>query len=371
VWNRQEALRFQRQNAAAEKAAERERKLQVTAAGKAQAEQLNADLEARVARLESILRRGLDKEAAIDLNAMLRTDEFPPLGLGEYEVVPPRPVWTPPPEPRVMAGFFGAKSRHDRRVAEARELFERAERDYERAEAARQQWMREQAARHDAAVQTHQAEVARHNNAVAQLAAGLRQRDRESVQHYLELALSGTLLPDEVPHAAEVEKPQAGRTALSPRDGRQRPYHTLSQRRARRPRAADSTVQSSDRGARKLRLHPARWHTGSSTLPNPALSDQESARRDANRHPAPAPVPEVTRLGRTLRQWRDQILAYVAPGGLNNGGTEALNLIIDKTRRLAQASATSPTTDYASCSPHTEPGPADNDLPMLNPAEPD
>ena len=59
-------------------------------------------------------------------------------------------------------------------------------------------------ARHDAAVQTHQAEVARHNNAVAQFAAGLRERDRESVQYYLELALSGTLLPDDVPHAVEV-----------------------------------------------------------------------------------------------------------------------------------------------------------------------
>jgi hypothetical protein len=113
VWNRQEALRFQRQNAAAEKAAERERKLQETAAGRAQAEQLNADLEARVARLESILRRGLDREAAIDLNAMLRVPMNPPLGLGAYGVAPPRPVWTPPPEPRVMAGFFGAKSRHD------------------------------------------------------------------------------------------------------------------------------------------------------------------------------------------------------------------------------------------------------------------
>jgi hypothetical protein len=204
VWNRQEALRFQRQNAAAEKAAEREHKLQETAAGKAKAEQLNADLEARVARLASILQRGLDREAAIDLNAMLRTDEFPPLDLGAYGVAPPRPVWTPPPEPGVMAGFFGAKSRHDRRVAEARELFERAESDYERAEAARQQWVQEQTAHHDAAAQMHQAEVARHNNAVAQFAAGLRERDRESVQYYLELALSGTLLPDDVPRAVEV-----------------------------------------------------------------------------------------------------------------------------------------------------------------------
>jgi len=40
VWNRQEALRLQRQVAAAEKAAERERKLQETAAGKARAERL-------------------------------------------------------------------------------------------------------------------------------------------------------------------------------------------------------------------------------------------------------------------------------------------------------------------------------------------
>ena len=44
AWNRQEALRLQRQEAAAEKAAERERKLQETAAGKAEAERLNADL---------------------------------------------------------------------------------------------------------------------------------------------------------------------------------------------------------------------------------------------------------------------------------------------------------------------------------------
>ena len=94
VWNRQEALRLQRQAAAAEKAAERERKLQEAATGKAQAEQLNAYLEARIARLESILRRGLDREAAIDVNAMLRTEEFPPLDLGTDGVATPRPIWS-------------------------------------------------------------------------------------------------------------------------------------------------------------------------------------------------------------------------------------------------------------------------------------
>lgn len=47
------------------------------------------------------------------------------------------------------------------------------------------------------------------------------------------------------------------------------------------------------------------------------------------------PIPEIARLGRTLRQWRQQVLAYFATSGVSNGGTEAINLLIEKTRRLA------------------------------------
>lgn len=47
------------------------------------------------------------------------------------------------------------------------------------------------------------------------------------------------------------------------------------------------------------------------------------------------PITEVARLGRTLRQWRQQVLAYFATNGVSNGGTEAINLLIEKTRRLA------------------------------------
>jgi len=42
-----------------------------------------------------------------------------------------------------------------------------------------------------------------------------------------------------------------------------------------------------------------------------------------------------SRLSRTLRQWREEILAYFATGGVSNGGTEAINGVIEKTRRLA------------------------------------
>lgn len=47
------------------------------------------------------------------------------------------------------------------------------------------------------------------------------------------------------------------------------------------------------------------------------------------------PIPELARLGRTLRQWRQQVLAYFDTSGVSNGGTEAINLLIEKTRRLA------------------------------------
>ncbi len=47
------------------------------------------------------------------------------------------------------------------------------------------------------------------------------------------------------------------------------------------------------------------------------------------------PIPEVARLGRTLRMWRQHVLARFDTHRISNGGTEAVNLIIEKTRRLA------------------------------------
>jgi hypothetical protein len=48
------------------------------------------------------------------------------------------------------------------------------------------------------------------------------------------------------------------------------------------------------------------------------------------------PIPEVARLGRTLRQWRQHVLARFDTHQISNGGTEAVNLLIEKTRRLAR-----------------------------------
>ncbi len=47
------------------------------------------------------------------------------------------------------------------------------------------------------------------------------------------------------------------------------------------------------------------------------------------------PIPEVARLGRTLRKWKEAFLAYFDTGA-TNGGTEATNGLIELHRRIAR-----------------------------------
>ena len=48
------------------------------------------------------------------------------------------------------------------------------------------------------------------------------------------------------------------------------------------------------------------------------------------------PIPEIARLGRTLTQWKDAFLGYFTTAGANNGGTEAVNGLIELARRIAR-----------------------------------
>jgi hypothetical protein len=44
-------------------------------------------------------------------------------------------------------------------------------------------------------------------------------------------------------------------------------------------------------------------------------------------------VPELHRLARTIDAWRNELLAYFDTGGISNGPTEAMNLLIKKIKR--------------------------------------
>ena len=44
--------------------------------------------------------------------------------------------------------------------------------------------------------------------------------------------------------------------------------------------------------------------------------------------------PEQLRLARTLDAWHDELLAYFTTGGVSNGPTEAINLLIKRVKRV-------------------------------------
>ena len=47
-------------------------------------------------------------------------------------------------------------------------------------------------------------------------------------------------------------------------------------------------------------------------------------------------IPEIARLGRTLKRWEAAFVAYFETAGASNGGTEAINGIIELHRRIAR-----------------------------------
>lgn len=49
---------------------------------------------------------------------------------------------------------------------------------------------------------------------------------------------------------------------------------------------------------------------------------------------ADSDVPELHRLARTIDSWREELLAYFDTGGVSNGRTEAVNLLIKKIKRV-------------------------------------
>jgi transposase len=48
------------------------------------------------------------------------------------------------------------------------------------------------------------------------------------------------------------------------------------------------------------------------------------------------PIPEIKRLGKTLKQWSAAFLADFDTGRANNGGTQAINGLIELHRRVAR-----------------------------------
>jgi len=66
-------------------------------------------------------------------------------------------------------------------------------------------------------------------------------------------------------------------------------------------------------------------------------TDRDTAQRRLHRWfelCADSNLPELHRLARTIDAWREEFLAYFSTGGISNGPTEAMNLLIKKIKRV-------------------------------------
>lgn len=209
-----EAQRRERSETASRRAAEREQKVADTEAGRARAIRLTDEVSERLDALENVLVRGLERDPVLDVRSLRRDDEPPPLDLRGRQRPVPAPTWHEPSRPRGVSGWFAGRERHESQVARARADFEQAVREHTNEERIRRRWVDEERARHAEAVRVHRAANDRHNEEITSFASRLYERDRESVQRYLNLVLGRTRLPDTVPQHAEVVYNSLGEQAV-------------------------------------------------------------------------------------------------------------------------------------------------------------
>jgi len=69
---------------------------------------------------------------------------------------------------------------------------------------------------------------------------------------------------------------------------------------------------------------------------NPSLAEGRRIAQEVLGSFPTCPIPEIKRLGRTLKQWKAAFLAYFDTGRASNGGTEAINGLIELHRRIAR-----------------------------------
>lgn len=194
----------ERERAAA--AAEKERRRLYLEAAAAQVERRNAELAETVEGLHLILKRGVKRSSRLNLAAARRAQRVTTLDLGDLADPVPIPAWEEfaPRPPGALARALGGTARHEARVAEAKVSYERAIREAETAEAARQQQVAAARRSHDARSTAAMKAVEAHNAAVDRKVEGLRLRDADVVSGYLAQVLAAVPLPARFPREAEV-----------------------------------------------------------------------------------------------------------------------------------------------------------------------
>jgi restriction system protein len=185
---------------------ERERKQLYIEDRKAEAASMAADLQSRIAELDSILTASLRRDPSVSFASFKRTVEMPPFDPGGLDRRFAEPQWEQfAPRPpgrlgRILGWMFGAAARYARKEAAAREVYEQERARHTATESNR----RRQLAEKRRAYLRQSAEAARavaeDNDEVDQFERKFRTAEREAVSQFFTLVLG--VYPDGFSHRA-------------------------------------------------------------------------------------------------------------------------------------------------------------------------
>jgi restriction system protein len=195
---RREAERAQAAYLRAQAAEEKERKRLYAESRAAEVAAMNADLEAAVSALESLLAASLRAGDLVSFSALKQPESPPPWGHADLERAEPAPAAFMPAPPAGLAKMFG-KSKHERAVAEERTRYEYAVAEHRRREEQRTQALAKARAEWQAAAALRQAETKKQHEQVDTFEADYRRGDLDAVVSYCSMVLEASAYPDGFP----------------------------------------------------------------------------------------------------------------------------------------------------------------------------
>jgi restriction system protein len=197
-----EAAKAERDGKRQAAASERERKKLYIEDRKAEAAAIAADVRARLAELDELLKAGIRDRPVVTFASLRRTETYLPFDPGQLGEPLPPPAWEDfaPAPPSGIGKILGGTGRLERQLASARTAYAQAAEQHTAAEAGRCRQLAAQRAAYDAAAAAFAAAAAEHNAGIDQFQRDCRAADPEAVAEFCTLVLDSSLYPEGFPH---------------------------------------------------------------------------------------------------------------------------------------------------------------------------
>jgi restriction system protein len=204
AWAKEAKDRDQARRAAIRQAAEneKERKRLYIEDRKAEAATMAADLQTRVAELDSVLAAGLHQPPSVSFASLKHSVAMPPFDPGGLDRAFIEPLWEQfaPRAPGAVGRMLGGGARYAREETAAREAYERECARHAAAESDRRRRLAERRRAYDRQAAEVANAVAEHNAEVDQFERDFRVGEPEAVAQVLTLVLDASVYPEGFAH---------------------------------------------------------------------------------------------------------------------------------------------------------------------------